>query len=75
MNVLVIDVGGSHIKILATGRKTARRMDSGSKLTAVPAFGCPARIINDAARQALDGNADAFPGGFRLRADRKGTRQ
>jgi polyphosphate glucokinase len=31
---LVIDVGGSHVKILATGQKTERRMDSGPGLTA-----------------------------------------
>ena len=29
MNVLVIDVGGTHVKILATGQKDERRMDSG----------------------------------------------
>jgi len=34
MNVLVIDVGGTHVKILATGQKTERRMDSGPNLTA-----------------------------------------
>ncbi len=34
MNVLVIDVGGTHVKILATGQKVERRMDSGPKLTA-----------------------------------------
>ncbi|MEJ8815281.1 ROK family protein [Variovorax ureilyticus] len=33
MNVLVIDVGGSHIKILATGQTEARRMDSGPSIT------------------------------------------
>jgi polyphosphate glucokinase len=34
MNVLVIDVGGSHVKILATGQKVERRMDSGPTMTA-----------------------------------------
>jgi len=34
MNVLVIDVGGTHVKILASGQKTERRMDSGPALTA-----------------------------------------
>jgi polyphosphate glucokinase len=33
MNVLVIDVGGSHIKILATGQAESRRMDSGPATT------------------------------------------
>src|SRR5690348_15594352 len=34
MKTLVIDVGGSHVKILATGQKAERRMDSGPGLTA-----------------------------------------
>jgi polyphosphate glucokinase len=103
MNVLVVDVGGTHVKILATGQKVARQMDSGRKLTAkqmvtgvralaqgwkfdavsigypgpvvrnMPvkepynlgkgwvaldyeqAFGCPVKIVNDAAMQALGG--------------------
>src|SRR5690349_8018745 len=33
MNVLVIDVGGTHVKILATGQKKSRRFDSGPTLT------------------------------------------
>jgi polyphosphate glucokinase len=101
MNVLVIDVGGTHVKILATGQKEARKFDSGPKLTAQQmvagvkklagdwkydhisigypgpvlhgqpmaephnlapgwvgfdyrkAFGCPVKVINDAAMQAL----------------------
>jgi polyphosphate glucokinase len=101
MNVLVIDVGGTHVKILVTGQGTARKFPSGPKMTpqqmvagvkklagswkynavsmgypgpvvqnrpvADPhnlapgwigfdfegAFGCPIKIINDAAMQAL----------------------
>lgn len=101
MNVLVIDVGGSHIKFLATGHDQARKFDSGPKMTArqmvsgvkalvgdwkyeavsigypgparrdravsdppnlapgwvgfdfQAAFGCPVKLINDAAMQAL----------------------
>ena len=34
MKVLVIDVGGTHVKILATGQKQERRMESGPTLTA-----------------------------------------
>jgi len=34
MSVLVIDIGGSHVKIIVTGQKTERRMDSGPDLTA-----------------------------------------
>lgn len=101
MNVLVVDVGGSNVKILATGQTEARKFSSG--LTMTPemmvagvkelagdwaydvvavgypglvhngdvvkdpqnlapgwvgfnfeaAFGCPVRLINDAAMQAL----------------------
>lgn len=34
MNVLVIDVGGSHVKIMATGHRVERWMESGPTLTA-----------------------------------------
>jgi polyphosphate glucokinase len=101
MNILVVDVGGTHVKILATGQETPRKMASGPtlepktmsagvrklakgwKFDAVSigypravlhnriicephnlgrgwvgfdfqrAFGCPVRIVNDAAMQAL----------------------
>jgi polyphosphate glucokinase len=33
MNVLVVDVGGTHVKILATGQKQRREFPSGPKLT------------------------------------------
>jgi polyphosphate glucokinase len=33
MDVLVVDVGGSHVKLLATGARESRRFDSGSELT------------------------------------------
>lgn len=103
MKVLVVDVGGTHVKCLATGHATARRFESGPTMkpgemvagvlkTAAgwhfdavamgypgvvrkgevakeprnlgpgwagfdfpAAFGCPVRIINDAAMQALGG--------------------
>lgn len=101
MNVLAIDVGGTHIKILATGEKTPLKFVSGPKMTAKQmvrevkklaagwnydavsigypgpvlhgrilhephnlgpgwvgfdfkqALGCPVKVINDAAMQAL----------------------
>jgi polyphosphate glucokinase len=34
MKVLVVDVGGSHVKILATGQKAHREFSSGPTLTA-----------------------------------------
>jgi polyphosphate glucokinase len=101
MRVLVADVGGTHVKVLATGEKLAREFPSGPTLTAEQmvagvktvaaewryeavsvgypgpvlhgrpvveprhlgqgwvgfdyrkAFGCPVKVINDAAMQAL----------------------
>lgn len=101
MNILVVDVGGTHVKVKDTGHEQRREFGSGNKLTAqktvdgvrklaadwkydavsigVPApiingrilhephnpgtgwvgfdfnaaFGCPVKLINDAAMQAL----------------------
>ena len=101
MNVLVVDVGGTHVKILASGQEARREFPSGPALTAEQmvrgvkelagdwtydavsigypgpvlhgrpvaephnlapgwvgfdyeaAFGCPVKVINDAAMQAL----------------------
>jgi polyphosphate glucokinase len=101
MRVLVVDVGGTHVKVLATGQKTPREFSSGPTLTAEhmvdgvktvtagwpydaasigypgpvlhgrpiaeprhlgggwvgfdyrSAFGCPVKVVNDAAMQAL----------------------
>jgi polyphosphate glucokinase len=103
MKVLAIDVGGTHVKILASGEKTPQKFVSGPKMTAKQmvsqvkkltaqweydaisigypgpvlqghilhdphnlasgwvrfdfkeAFGCPVKVINDAAMQALGG--------------------
>ena len=33
MNILVVDVGGTHVKILATGQTQPRKFDSGPTLT------------------------------------------
>src|SRR4051812_26923246 len=101
MNVLGVDVGGAHVKILATGQEERRQFESGSTLTPgamvegvktlaegwpydvvsigypgpvlrgrpvsepvnlgtgwvgfdfEAAFGCPVKVVNDAAMQAL----------------------
>src|SRR5450755_577746 len=101
MQVLVVDVGGTHVKVLATGKKTPREFASGPSMTAEEmvagvrkavegwqyeavsigypgpvlrgkpvaephnlgpgwvgfdfeaTFGCPVKLINDAAMQAL----------------------
>ena len=34
MNILVIDVGGTHVKILASGEKDKREIDFGPTMTA-----------------------------------------
>jgi polyphosphate glucokinase len=34
MRVLAVDVGGTHVKVLATGQKSARECSSGPTLTA-----------------------------------------
>jgi polyphosphate glucokinase len=110
MTVLVIDVGGTHIKILGTGKKQHRQVESGPTMTAEQmvaavkhlavgwrydrvsigypgpvihnhplhepinmgggwvgfdfpaAFGCPVKLINDAAMQALG----SYKGGHML---------
>ena len=104
--VLVIDVGGTNVKVLATGKRTPRKVPSGSTMTArhmvaavrqlvadwsydvialgypgavqagrpavepknlgkgwgnfdfSAAFGCPVKIVNDAAMQALGSYQD-----------------
>jgi predicted NBD/HSP70 family sugar kinase len=40
MNTLVIDVGGTHIKLLATGKRTPVKIDSGPDMT-------PGRMVDD----------------------------
>jgi hypothetical protein len=34
MKILVVDVGGTHVKILATGQRVHRQVDSGPAMTA-----------------------------------------
>jgi polyphosphate glucokinase len=112
MKILAVDVGGTHVKILATGQKQKREIVSGPKMTArqmvsevkklaedwayeavsvgfpgpvlhgrpvtdphnlghgwvgfdfASGFGLPARVVNDAAMQALgsSGRKDVVPG-------------
>jgi polyphosphate glucokinase len=47
MNVLVVDVGGTHVKILATGQTDAREFESGPSLT-------PERMVLEVKEQAKD---------------------
>src|SRR5712675_924200 len=59
MNVLVVDVGGTHVKILATGQKAHRQFDSGPKLT-------PGRMVAGVRELAsgwkYDGVSIGYPG-------------
>jgi polyphosphate glucokinase len=47
MNVLVVDVGGTNVKILATGQETRRKFPSGPKLT-------PAKMVAGVRQLAVD---------------------
>lgn len=57
MNVLVIDVGGTHVKILATGQQEPRRFSSGPTLTA-------RQMVTNVKRLAGDWKYDAVSIGF-----------
>jgi polyphosphate glucokinase len=53
MNVLVIDVGGTHVKVLATGQEEARRFPSGPSLTAVQMVKGVLEITSDWTYEAI----------------------
>jgi polyphosphate glucokinase len=57
MNVLVIDVGGTHVKILATGQTEPRKFASGSTLT-------PRKMVSGVKRLAADWKYDAVSMGY-----------
>ncbi len=57
MKVLVIDVGGTHVKVLATGQKNHREFDSGRTLT-------PKRMISQVRKLVADWNYDVVSIGF-----------
>jgi polyphosphate glucokinase len=57
MNVLVIDVGGTHVKILATGQKEHREFDSGPTLT-------PAEMVAGVQRAAEGWTYDVIAMGY-----------
>jgi polyphosphate glucokinase len=62
VNVLVIDVGGTHVKLLATGRRTPVKFDSGPQLT-------PAVMVRETlaatAGWRYDGVSIGYPGPVR----------
>ncbi len=46
-SVLVIDIGGTHVKVLATGQKTMRQFDSGPSLTPKKMVSQVRKLVSD----------------------------
>jgi polyphosphate glucokinase len=59
MKVLVVDVGGTHVKILATGQDTSREFASGPELTAKAMV---ARVKRLAGKWKYDAVSIGYPG-------------
>src|SRR5260221_13125299 len=57
MNVLVIDIGGTHVKVLATGQDTHREFDSGPTLT-------PQRMVSGVRKLVADWKYDVVSIGY-----------
>src|SRR6266496_3831999 len=57
MNVLTIDVGGTNVKILATGQKESRKFPSGKKLT-------PRKMVDGVKKLAGDWKYDVVSIGY-----------
>jgi polyphosphate glucokinase len=57
MNVLVVDVGGTHVKILATGQKDHRQIVSGPSMTAK-------QMVSKVSKLAADWRYDAVSIGY-----------
>ncbi len=57
MNVLVIDVGGTHVKILATGQRAMRKFDSGPTMT-------PKEMVAGVKKLAADWKYDVVSIGY-----------
>jgi len=57
MKVLVIDVGGNHVKLLATGYRTPRKLDSGGGLT-------PSRMVRGIKALVADWSYEAISMGY-----------
>jgi predicted NBD/HSP70 family sugar kinase len=55
--VLVIDVGGTHVKVVATGQREERRIPSGSKMTAT-------KMVRDVKRLAKGWQYDCVSIGY-----------
>ena len=57
VDVLVVDVGGTHVKILASGVSESRKFVSGPKLT-------PARMVSGVKKLAADWKYDVVSIGY-----------
>lgn len=57
MNILVVDVGGTHVKVLATGQKAPRQFDSGPELT-------PKKMVFGVCKLAKDWPYDVVSVGY-----------
>jgi polyphosphate glucokinase len=57
MNMLAIDIGGTHMKILATGQKERREFESGPKLT-------PKLMVGGVKKLARDCSYDVVSMGY-----------
>jgi len=57
MNVLTVDVGGTHVKLLASNEREPRAIDSGRSMT-------PARMVHDVTRLTADWTYEAISIGY-----------
>ena len=57
MKVLVIDIGGTHVKVLATGQDARREFDSGTTLT-------PKRMVSEVRKLVADWKYDVVSIGY-----------
>ena len=57
MNVLVIDIGGTHVKILATGQEVQRKFPSGASLT-------PSQMVTEVKKLAQDWEHEVLSIGY-----------
>src|ERR1700742_3606071 len=57
MNILVIDVGGTHVKVLASGKRVSRQFDSGTNLS-------PKRMVSETKEITRDWSYDVLSIGY-----------
>jgi predicted NBD/HSP70 family sugar kinase len=63
LKILVIDIGGTNVKVLATGQKERRRFPSGPKMT-------PRRMVAGVKKLVADWDYDVVAIGYPGRVDR-----